>query len=148
MIAFINIVVLMTMLGHGKYQYLFCREIQGKIICPHECPLDYALPEQRRFWASSSRLCKWTPATRWLQVQACCPFILRPVQKIAVRDRPTLKKIKRIDDLEIHDLVQLIILPRPDEDGRGMSINNKNGRSQVTHSDLRCARTCTSKSCT
>ena len=38
MIAFINIVVLMTMLGHRKYQYLFCREIQGKIICPHECP--------------------------------------------------------------------------------------------------------------
>ena len=41
MIAFINIVVLMTMLGHGKYQYLFCREIQGKIICPHECPLKW-----------------------------------------------------------------------------------------------------------
>ena len=38
-IALINIVVLMTMLGHRKYQYLFCRENQGKIICPHECPL-------------------------------------------------------------------------------------------------------------
>ena len=39
MIALINIVVLMTMLGHRKYQYLFCRENQGKITCPHECPL-------------------------------------------------------------------------------------------------------------
>ena len=28
----------MMMLGHRKYQYLFCRENQGKIICPHECP--------------------------------------------------------------------------------------------------------------
>ena len=39
MITFKNIVVLMTMLGHRKYQCLFCRENQGEAICPHECPL-------------------------------------------------------------------------------------------------------------
>ena len=31
----------MTMLGHRKYKYLFCRENQGKIICPRESPLDF-----------------------------------------------------------------------------------------------------------
>ena len=41
MILFINIVVLMTMLGHRKYQYLFRRENQGKIICPHACLVSF-----------------------------------------------------------------------------------------------------------
>ena len=91
-IAFINIVVLMTMLGHRKYQYLFCRENQGKIICPHECPLELLSVHVYQEPGVDQKLFEWKDGPLVLAMREGSMFL---IDEISLADDSVLERLNR-----------------------------------------------------